>query len=181
MGSGAGKVILPLVSLAAAPATGGASLAGLGSGLAGIGTGAALANAGIGLLRDRSRAKAEDAEMAAAMQSARTDRLVGQLSLEEKRAEAERRRARELAGIANSGRVGPRAKAGIAGAANRESQAVFSSLAGRQAALDANSRSRIAALRRKSRRDRTERAFGLFDDIQGLGRDLTQVFGGGSL
>lgn len=162
MGSGAGRVILPLVSLAAAPATGGASLAGLG-------TAAGIARAGIGLLRDRSRARSEDAAAAAEIQSAHTDRLLGELGLAEQRAEAEKRRARDLAAIANSTRSGTSAKAGLAGAADRDSQAVFASLAGRQVALDSRARGRIAALRRRSRKVTTDRAFGLFDDLKGFG------------
>ena len=166
MGSGAGKVILPLVSLAAAPATGGASLGGLG-------TAAGIAQAGIGLLRDRNRARSEDAAAAAEIQSARTDKLLGELGLAEQKAEAERRRARDLAAIANSTGSGTRAKAGLAGAADRDSQAVFASLAGRQVALDSRARSRIAALRRRSRTVSKDRAFGLFDDLKDLGGPLS--------
>ncbi|RVU39022.1 hypothetical protein EOI86_07125 [Hwanghaeella grinnelliae] len=168
MGSGAGKVILPLMSLAAAPMTGGASLAGLG-GISGVGTAAGLANAGIGLLRDRSRARSEEAATAAEIQSTRTDKLLGELGLAEQRIEAEKRRARDLAAIANSGRSGASAKAGLAGAADRDNQAVFASLAGRQVALDSRARSRIAALRRRSRSGATDRAFGLLDDVRDIG------------
>lgn len=177
MGSGAGKVILPLVSLAAAPATGGASLAGLAGlgglagmgGSGGLGTATGIAQAGIGLLRDRNRARSEDAAAAAEIQSARTDKLLGELGLAEQRTEAEKRRARDLAAIANSTRSGTGAKAGLAGAADRDSRAVFASLAGPQVALDSRARGRIAALRRRARKTSTDRAFGLFGDLKDLG------------
>lgn len=172
MGSGAGKMILPLISLAAAPATGGGSLLGLGGAGGAVGTAAGIANAGAGLLRERSRARSDTAEAAAEIGALRTERLADELSLAEDRLDAEKRRARVLAGIANSGGTGARAKAGIAAAADREGGRVFASLDARQAAVDARARNRIAALRRKTRRDNTEDMFGLLERFRSLPRQF---------
>lgn len=172
MGSGAGKGILPLMSLAAAPLTGGASLgglAGLGAAGGGLGTALGIANTGIGALRAVQQSRSADAAAAAEIQAAGTDRLLGALDSAERLTAAEKRRARQLAGIANSGRVGGRAKAALAGAADRDSRAVLRSLAGRGVALDSRARNRIAALRRRSRQAGRDRAFGLFGDVQDLG------------
>ncbi len=175
MGSGAGKVILPLMSLAAAPLTGGASLGGLAGlgGLSGLGGGAGtalgIANAGIGALRAADRSRSDDAAAAVELQAAGTDRLLGALDNAERLTALEKRRARQLAGIANSGRVGGRAKAGLAGAADRDSQAALRSLDGRGVALDNRARNRIAVLRRRTRQAGRDRTFGLFEAIQDFG------------
>lgn len=175
MGSGAGKALLPLVSLAVAPLTGGASLGGLAGGP--LGTAVGLANTGFGVLDAARQTENEAASTAAALQTAKTEKLIADLDIGEEVVEAERRRARQLAALANTGSIGRRGAATLAGAVDRDTKSVFRSLASRKAALDGRSRRRIAEIRRQQRRAGSEHAMGVLGTINALGRGAISAFG----
>ncbi len=173
MGSGAGKSIIPLVSLAAAPFTGGTSLIAGGSS---IGTALGLASAGLSLAQRAGENRSDRAALASQLRDAQTERMLGELDVAERGVEAERQRAAQLSGIANSQNSSGRTKSALAGAANRESQLAFSSLAARQSALESRAQSRIAGLRRAAKQKRRDDTFGLIGDVRRFQPFLEDAF-----